>query len=261
MPRPRAPSPFSPGFQSAIAATFSITARARGSFMCASRNATGSAPAGARQLVHEGLRREHVGVGAERAQRRHAHRHVLDEVMHDLLVRETRRAGSRCGRRRRPAAAARSAAPAAAARPGTRRRARWRRVVAAAASMRVAPHVVVPVDDAAFGVERGLRLHRHRGAVRLPGELVVAHPLHPHRLARHRARQQRRVERDVVGAVVAVAAGAFDVDAADRAPAASSAPSPARRAAGTRPAYGSRPSSAVLEFRDRADGPIEACAR
>ena len=45
LPRPRVPSPFSPAFQPAICAAFSITARARGSFMCASRNATGSAPA------------------------------------------------------------------------------------------------------------------------------------------------------------------------------------------------------------------------
>ena len=36
-----------------------------------------------RQLVHEGLDREHVGIGAERAQRRHPQRHLLDEVVDD----------------------------------------------------------------------------------------------------------------------------------------------------------------------------------
>ena len=79
-------------------------------------------------------------------------------------------------------------------------------------------------------------LHHHGRAVRLPHELVVAHPLQPHRPAVGRARQQRRVERDVVGAVVAVAAGAFRVDAADRARAACFEHlRERRRAAGTRP--------------------------
>ena len=74
---------------------------------------------------------------------------------------------------------------------------------------------VLPVGDVPVGVERCLDAHRHRRAIGLPGEFVVAHPLQPHRLVGHRARQQRRVQRDVVGAVLAVAAGAFHMDAAD----------------------------------------------
>ena len=50
-----------------------------------------------------------------------------------------------------------------------------------------------------------------RSADRRPGELVLARPLHPHRASAGRARQQHGVERHVVGAVVAVAAGALDV--------------------------------------------------
>ena len=63
--------------------------------------------------------------------------------------------------------------------------------------------------------ERRLDAHRHRRAVGLPGEFVVAHPLQPHRPVGNRAGEQRRVERHVVGAVLAVAARAFDMDAAD----------------------------------------------
>src|SRR2546427_3414621 len=41
-----------------------------------------------RQFIHEGLEREYVGVAAERAQRRHPDRHVLDEMGDHLLARE-----------------------------------------------------------------------------------------------------------------------------------------------------------------------------
>ena len=170
---------------------------------------------GERQLVHEGLSCEHVGVGAQCPQRGHPDRHVLDEMVHDLLVRKLVErdriavaAAGRLRRRGRRTHRLRLGQIPGGEHVRARGRLRPRR-------MRVAPHVVVPVDDAAFGIERGLRLHRHRGTERLPGELVVAHPLQPHRFARHRAREQRGVERDVVGAVVAVAAGAFGVDAAD----------------------------------------------
>ena len=46
------------------------------------------ARAATRQLVHEALDREHVHVGAERAQRRDAQRHVRHEVMDDPRVRQ-----------------------------------------------------------------------------------------------------------------------------------------------------------------------------
>ena len=63
-------------------------------------------------------------------------------------------------------------------------------------------------------VQRGLHLGHHRRPQRLPAVLLVAHPLHAHRLARHGAGDQRGVGRGVVGAVMAVAAGALDMDAA-----------------------------------------------
>ena len=78
----------------------------------------------------------------------------------------------------------------------------------------LAPDVVGPVDHAAAG-DGALDLHGHGGAVGLPLELVVAHPLQPHRPPIDGARQHGGVEGNVVGAVVAVAAGAFGVDAAD----------------------------------------------
>ncbi len=72
-----------------------------------------------------------------------------------------------------------------------------------------------PVGDPPGVVERGGDLHHGRGAERLPRELLVAHPLHPHRLSGQRAGDERGVERDVVRAVVPVAAGALGVDHAD----------------------------------------------
>ena len=42
---------------------------------------------------------------------------------------------------------------------------------------------------------------------------LLAHPLQPHRPARHGARQQGSVGRGIVGGVVAVTAGAFGMDA------------------------------------------------
>ncbi len=79
----------------------------------------------------------------------------------------------------------------------------------------MAPDLVRPADDVPLGIEAARELHRHRRSVRLPLELVVAHPLQLDRVAARRARDQRRIERHVVGAVVAVAAGAFGVDAVD----------------------------------------------
>ena len=88
-----------------------------------------------RQLVHEGFEREHVGIGAERAQRRDADRHVLDEMVDHPLAREiVERNGvavAAAGRLRRAA----SAVPSSAARRDTRPPARWcRRSIPAASS-------------------------------------------------------------------------------------------------------------------------------
>ncbi len=80
--------------------------------------------------------------------------------------------------------------------------------------MGVAPHAVIPVNDAALGVQRRRRLGDHGGGERLARVLLLAHPLHADRAARHGAGDQRRIRRDVIGAVVAVAAGPLDMDAA-----------------------------------------------
>ena len=76
-------------------------------------------------------------------------------------------------------------------------------------AVRVAPKLVLPVDDVAGGIERSRKVHRHRGAVRLPREFVVAHPLQLDRPAFCFACDERGVERHVVGAVLSVAARAF----------------------------------------------------
>ena len=60
-------------------------------------------------------------------------------------------------------------------------------------------------------IEIGLDLDRHRRSKRRMRHLVGARPLHAHRPAAGGLRQQHSVERDIVGGVVAVAAGAFEM--------------------------------------------------
>src|SRR5208282_2099387 len=79
----------------------------------------------------------------------------------------------------------------------------------------IAPYLVLPSDDAPLGGETGAKLHGHGGAIRLPGELVVAHPLQPDRPAGQRTREQSRIEGRVVGTIVPVAARALRVGDAD----------------------------------------------
>ena len=68
--------------------------------------------------------------------------------------------------------------------------------------------------DAAIGVQSALDVHQLRGALGLPGVLLLAGQLHANRAA-DRARQQHRVGGDVVGAVAAIAAGRFHPDHVD----------------------------------------------
>ena len=72
----------------------------------------------------------------------------------------------------------------------------------------VAQRLVGPEAYVPGVVEVGRELHPHRGAVGLPGVLVLARPLEEHRAVRDRAGDEGRFERGVVGAVVPVAAGA-----------------------------------------------------
>ena len=220
-----------------------ITARARVSSRWRRRNATGSAPRRRGELVHEALDREHVHVGAERraAPRRAAACRARSGVRRARSA--ARRAEWRCGRRRLPAAACgfggagrerrcRDAAPAS--RLPRARRAR---------RMRVAPHLVLPVDDRC----RRRRATPARGSPwpgrRAPSVLLLAHPLHAHRPAGQSAREQRRIGGGIVGAVVAVAARAFHVDAAHLLLGQGAASRRSPGAAGTCPARASRRSA------------------
>ena len=81
--------------------------------------------------------------------------------------------------------------------------------------MREAPHVVRPGLYTPSIVEVRFEVDPHRGSVRLPLMLLLARPLQQHRPPGYRACAQRRVQRHVVGAVVAVCAGARRVDHRD----------------------------------------------
>ena len=75
--------------------------------------------------------------------------------------------------------------------------------------MAVAPDRMPPRDDVARVVEIGFDVDHHRGSKRGPRELIRARPLHAHRAAIDSEREPSCVERDVVGPVVTVAAGAL----------------------------------------------------
>ncbi|EEF26440.1 conserved hypothetical protein [Ricinus communis] len=158
------------------------------------------------QFVHERLDREDVAERAECAQRTGADRRFKQQMTDHALSRQrihrhrvaiavSEWLGNAQERRRRerilqmPGSEQIDAAGLA----GTRR-------------VRVAPHVVLPVCDAALRRQRGPDAHRHRGTDRRPREFVVAHPLQLHGTARDGTCEQRRIERHVVRAVVAIAA-------------------------------------------------------
>ena len=167
----------------------------------------------ARELIHEAFEREDVRVSAERAKRGNAQRHVRNEMMNDARVRKV-------VERNRVAVAAAFR---------LRQRLRWRRRerllqvgrgeqvarLPRPRRMRVAPYVELPFGDGSRRIEPRADRLDHRGTERLPRVLVFAHPLDAHRPAGHRAREQRGIRRDVVGAIVPIATGALHVDAVD----------------------------------------------
>src|SRR5205085_6814585 len=71
----------------------------------------------------------------------------------------------------------------------------------------------LPRGHIAAGVEYCPQVDQRRRALRIPAVLVAARPLHAHR-APDRLREQRGVAGRVLMAVAAVAARAFEVDAA-----------------------------------------------
>ncbi len=60
----------------------------------------------------------------------------------------------------------------------------------------------------ALQIDTAAHIHDLGGALRLPGMFLLARQLHPDR-SLYRPRQQRRVGRDVIGAIAAIAAGGF----------------------------------------------------
>ena len=80
---------------------------------------------------------------------------------------------------------------------------------------RLLRHVEVgfPGGHVAVGVHARAHVHQRRRALRVPAVLVGARPLHAHRLA-DRLGEQRGVGGGVLVAVAAIAAGAFEIDAA-----------------------------------------------
>ena len=161
------------------------------------------------ELVHEGLDRKHVGVGAQRTQRRGAYWHLVHVVVDDALIRKIVY--------RNGVAVRRSRGERHVDRRGSLERPRQMPgcdeggTIGAAgpAAVAVAPQLVLPVDYAAVRGERRAQGERHRRPARGPGEFVVAHPLHLHGTPACGPGKQRRIERNVVGTVMSVAASPF----------------------------------------------------
>ena len=193
-----------------------------------------------RQLVHERLDGEHVGERAERAQRRGADRHGQQAVVGDgpggkVVERHGVALGPAAARQRR--IDRRHARERLGELPGGEQRRRLG--TAGPRYVPVAPDVVPPADDLALRVEIGFQVDGLRGAERRPGQLVLARPLQAHGPALHRARQQRGLQPHIVGAVLAVAAGALHVLDDDALRRQDRRPAPGPRAGCRRPGCGS----------------------
>ncbi len=81
--------------------------------------------------------------------------------------------------------------------------------------MRRAPDFDLPVGRLVVGAEHGGELDRHCGADRRSQKLILARPLRPDGPARHFRCDEGRVERAIVGGVVAVGAGAVAMEHGD----------------------------------------------
>jgi hypothetical protein len=150
---------------------------------------------------------------AQPAQRRHPHRHVGQEMADDALVgKAIKRDGvaiaaaiglrDRLGRRRREWRHHLHACEQVARRDGPR-------------AVRVAPHLMPPVDDPPRRIERRVDLRKHRRPERFPAMFLLAAPLQPDRNAGHRTCDQRGIARDVVRPIMPITARPLAVDAAD----------------------------------------------
>ena len=164
-----------------------------------------------RCLVHERFECENIRVGTKRAQRGNTHRHIRQQVVDRLLLRENiKRYGvaiAAAGRLRNVARRARRERFAHV--PRCEQIAAIR--VTGSRAVGVTPQLVLPVDNPAIGVQRSAKVDRHGRTIRLPGEFVVPHPLKLYRAARQGTCEQGGIKRYVVGAVVTVTARAFAV--------------------------------------------------
>ena len=193
-----------------------MTARARGSVVIDSRYGDRVLSGARGEVVDAAFHREHVRRGAEPAQRRGAHRRLRHEMMQDALGRNVverlavarAAAAIRLGHvvRRRLGQADRAEHSA----PSRLPPAPGRKLCVGA------PDLLRPVDGFAGVVEQRTDLDHHRRCLRLVDELFLAPPAHADRLAGLLHGNDGRVGRGIVGAVVAVAAGALHVVHDDR---------------------------------------------
>ena len=79
----------------------------------------------------------------------------------------------------------------------------------------ITPAVVAPVCDTARFVEARTEANGHGRAVWLPGMFILAHPFQRDGSPGYGARQQRGVQRSIVGAVMPIAACAFHMNDVD----------------------------------------------
>ena len=175
-----------------------------------------------RKFIHETLDRKHVVIGAERPHRRNPHRHRRDEVMHHMGV------GEFVDRDRVAVAAAFRQRKRLRRRHGERLRhvlgRQHRSGSARPHRMGVAPDLEIPVGDIA-----PLPSSDAFSLVTIAGpygsQPCSCSRIHctPNRHAGQFARDQRGVGGGIIGAVMAVAAGALDMDQADASPAARAA--------------------------------------
>ncbi len=167
--------------------------------------------AGAGELVHQALDGEDVHVRAQRTQGGNPHGRGLYEMRDHMpvghgvewnrvTIAPALRHGDRLGLVGRERWFDLPACQQGAGAAGT-------------AVVAVAPDLIAPVDNVVLRIQRGLGLDRHSGPQGFPTVLLLAHPLHANGLARKRHGRQGRVSRDVVGAVVAIAARPLEMDA------------------------------------------------
>ena len=165
-----------------------------------------------REFVHERLDGEHVALGSQATQRGCPHRGVRDEVLGHLLVRKRiDRQGvavnAHFGTQRRSCRRRleRFGQQASREQVHTLCAGRWTGNVGEAVD------VVRPRGDTTRFVQRGAHRHVHRRSQGLEAVLVFPRPFQQDTVARRGSGDEHRIQRGIVGTVVAVASRAGDV--------------------------------------------------